>query len=130
MVSQLGEGNNIFLWTITDGTCFGVDSIVVHLHESGECELELPSAYSPNGDGFNDGYFIRGIDRFPENVITVYNRWGNEVFHKENYKNTQWYGQNKNGDDLPEGTYFVVLVIKGLDIKKSTYVDLRRYNGR
>lgn len=129
-VSQLGEGNNVFLWTITDGTCFGVDSVVVHLHESGECELELPSAFSPNDDGFNDGFFIRGIDRFPENELTVFNRWGNEVFHKENYKNTQWYGQNKNGDDLPEGTYFVVLVIKGLDIKKSTYVDLRRNNGR
>ena len=129
-VSQLGEGDNVFLWTISDGTCFGVDSVIVQLYEAGECELELPSAFSPNGDGYNDGFFIRGIDRFPDNVLTVYNRWGNEVFHKENYKNTQWYGQNKNGDDLPEGTYFVVLVIKGLDIKRSTYVDLRRYNGR
>ncbi len=127
-VTQLAEGNNVFVWTISDGTCSGADSVVVHLHEAGECELELPSAFSPNGDGYNDGFFIRGIDRFPENVLTVFNRWGNEVFHKENYQNTQWFGQNKNGDDLPEGTYFVVLIIPGLDTKLSTYVDLRRYN--
>jgi gliding motility-associated-like protein len=129
-ISQLGEGNNIFLWTITDGTCFGVDTLIVHLHEAGECELEMPSAFSPNGDGYNDGFFIRGIDRFSENILTVFNRWGNEVFTKENYKNTQWYGQNKNGDDLPEGTYFVVLIIKGMETKLSTFVDLRRSNGK
>lgn len=129
-VTQLADGDNVFLWTVSDGTCSGVDSIVIHLHEAGECELELPSAFSPNGDGYNDGFFIRGIDRFPDNTLTVFNRWGNEVFHQDNYKNTQWYGQNKNGDDLPEGTYFVVLIIPGLDSKVSTYVDLRRNIGK
>ncbi len=129
-VSQLGEGANILLWTVTDGTCSAADSVIIQLYESGECELDLPSAFSPNDDGYNDGFHIRGIDRFPDNVLTVFNRWGNEVFKIENYKNTDWYGQNNNGDDLPEGTYFVVLIIRGLDIKRSTFVDIRRYTGR
>ena len=129
-VSQLNEGNNVLLWTVTDGTCAISDSVVVHLHESSECELDLPSAFSPNGDGYNDGFFIRGIDRLPDNELTVYNRWGNEVFKAVNYKNTQWYGQNSNGDDLPDGTYFVILITRNPDIKRATYVDIRRFGAK
>jgi len=129
-VSQLAEGDNVLIWTVTDGTCSGQDSVVIHVHEPGECELELPNAFSPNGDGYNDGYFIQGIARFPSNTMTVFNRWGNEVFSVENYKNSQWYGQNKNGDELPEGTYFVVLEIPDWGIKRNTFVELRRSSSR
>jgi gliding motility-associated-like protein len=95
------------------------------------CELELPTGFSPNGDGYNDGYFIRGIDRYPDNEVVVFNRWGNEVYRKSNYKNSDWVGQNKSGEPLPEGTYFLILDVKSpKQIRKNTYFDLRRYNGR
>ncbi len=48
-------------------------------------------------------------------------------YRKMNYKNIEWVGQNSNGDDLPDGTYFVVLEINS-GIRKNTYVDLRRGN--
>ena len=95
-----------------------------------DCELQLPSAFSPNGDLYNDGYLIKGIEAYPKNIFRVFNRWGNEVYVKQNYVNTEWMGQNKNGDDLPEGTYFVILQITDKDITKNTYVDLRRYSGK
>ena len=90
------------------------------------CELELPTGFTPNGDGYNDGYEIKGIEGYPLNVFHVYNRWGNEVYTKENYKNTDWIGNNNSGSQLPESTYFVVLEIKNTEIKIGTYVDLRR----
>lgn len=90
------------------------------------CELELPSGFSPNGDGKNDGYHIKGIEGYPDNVFRVFNRWGNLVYDKEDYVNEDWVGQNNSGDPLPDGTYFVVLEVVGKNLRKSTYVDLRR----
>jgi len=86
--------------------------------------LKLPNGYTPNGDGFNDNFVISGIQGFPNSTFVVYNRWGNLVYSANGYSN-QWNGQNNNGTDLAESTYFVVLEIPGKDTLKG-YVDLRR----
>ncbi|MCX6291102.1 MAG: gliding motility-associated C-terminal domain-containing protein [Bacteroidetes bacterium] len=128
-----GEGLNVLVWTVVNGACANSDTVAITFSNGGDCftELELPTGFSPNGNGFNDAYIIHGIDLYPENTFKVFNRWGNEVYSKDNYKNNgteeaDWYGQNKDGDPLPDGTYFVVLVIKNSTITRSTYVDLRR----
>lgn len=125
-VTNLTVGANVFVWTVTQGPCSESDTVVMILNSEGACELDLPTAFSPNGDGFNDGYFIKGIDRYPNNVFRVFNRWGNEVYNKDDYTNSDWIGQNNSGQQLPDGTYFVVLVIADKDIRKGTYVDLRK----
>lgn len=87
--------------------------------------LELPTGYSPNGDGKNDYFVIHGIEAYPNNQLVIFNRWGNEVYSAESYNN-QWNGKNKDGKDLPDGTYFVMLSINGGAITRTGYVDLRR----
>lgn len=88
--------------------------------------LEMPSGYSPNGDGDNDVFVVRGIDAHPNNEIVVYNRWGNIVYQKANYAN-EWDGNNVNGGSLPDATYFVILTVFGNEnIVLKGYVDLRR----
>ncbi len=120
--SMLPVGNNFVV--ITDANnC--IDTIFVTI-AMGECVLELPTAITPNGDGFNDVYIIHGLSKYPNNFFKVFNRWGNEVFSQEDYSNTEWYGQDSDGGNLPDGTYFVTFVVKGEDIQKNTYVDLRR----
>lgn len=123
-VTGLPVGNTLFLWTVTNGPCSASDTVSVNYDNA--CELELPSGFSPNGDGKNDGYHIKGIEGYPDNIFRVFNRWGNLVYDKEDYANEDWVGQNDNGDPLPDGTYFVVLEILGKNLRKSTYVDLRR----
>jgi len=126
-VSNMTPGPNFLIWTITDGVCSATDTVIVTREVPGKCfELELPSGYTPNGDGFNDGYDIHGIENYPENQFKVFNRWGNEVYSKLNYVNKEWEGQNNSGDLLPDGTYFVILVIQKSDIVRTTYVDMRR----
>jgi gliding motility-associated-like protein len=88
-------------------------------------ELAMPNAYSPNGDGFNDFFVIHGIEAYPNNVFTVVNRWGNVVYEKKNYHN-EWNGNNNNGGQLPDGTYFVILDINEGEIILKGYVDMRR----
>jgi gliding motility-associated-like protein len=68
--------------------------------------LMIPNLFTPNGDGTNDVFEIRGIENFAENDIIIVNRWGNEVFKQTHYRNT-WAGQGLN-----EGTYFYVLRVK------------------
>ena len=91
--------------------------------------LEMPQGISPNGDGNNDYFVIRGLDAYRVNEIKIFNRWGNIVYQKNNYENT-WNGQSNNGDELPDGTYFVIFTAESNDgqIQLKGYVDLRRNN--
>ena len=62
---------------------------------------------TPNGDGINDflNFSIYNLNKLS---FTVYNRWGNKVFHSTD---TQliWEGKNNDSKQLSEGTYFYIL---------------------
>jgi len=88
-------------------------------------DFNIPEGFSPNSDGINDLFVIRGIDRFPANKIVIYNRWGDKVYEANPYQNT-WDGKSTlglkiGGDKLPIGTYFYVLDLgDGSKIYKGT----------
>jgi gliding motility-associated-like protein/uncharacterized repeat protein (TIGR01451 family) len=85
----------------------------------------IPEGFSPNGDGINDLFVIRGINLYTNNTFEILNRWGNKVFGANNYQNT-WNGLategvRMGGNELPVGTYFYVLDLKdGTPIFKGT----------
>ena len=72
------------------------------------CELRIEDVVSPNGDGENDVWVVRGIDQFPENEVAIFNRWGQEVWSTKGYNN-DWTGTNEGGELLPIGAYYYVL---------------------
>jgi len=88
-------------------------------------ELAMPTGYTPNTDGQNDSFVVKGIEAYPDNEIQVYNRWGSIVYNEQGYAN-MWNGYNNNGVELPDGTYYVVLVLKQPGITLTGYVDMRR----
>jgi gliding motility-associated-like protein len=63
---------------------------------------------SPNGDGSNDVWYIEGIDRFPQNRLRIYDRWGLLVYATDGYINT-WEGRRSDGRELPLGVYYYTL---------------------
>jgi gliding motility-associated-like protein len=75
------------------------------------CILNFPEGISPNGDGKNDTWTITGADYFEKNHLHIFNRFGTEVYHKENYTN-EFVGKANvstlGGELLPDGTYFYV----------------------
>ncbi len=78
----------------------------------------IPNAISPNNDGKNDDWFIENIEGFPNCEIDVYNRYGALVWKSTGY-NERWAGINfRNGELLPQGTYFYVI-----DLKSSVFKD-------
>ena len=88
-------------------------------------DMEMPTGFSPNSDGSNDTFVVRGIDGYPEEPVHRVNRWGNVVYEQPNYKN-QWRGDNSQGAQLPDGTYFVILSLNDGTRTLQGYVDLRR----
>ncbi|MFN6378137.1 MAG: choice-of-anchor L domain-containing protein [Flavobacteriales bacterium] len=106
--------------TVEDANGCTIDSTFVLTEPS---VIEWMTGLTPNGDGFNDIYFIRGLEKYRNNDFKVFNRWGNVVYEKTNY-NQDWRGQNSDGEELPDGTYFIIFTSGSFAFE--TYVDLRR----
>jgi large repetitive protein len=126
-LSNVGAGT--YSLTVTDANgCSANASITLTEPEPGL--PEMPEGISPNNDGKNDVFVIRNVEFYPENQIFIYNRWGEELISFEGYNNTSvsWNGQNRRGEALPEGTYFVIAIIKvnGEDLLLKGHVDIRR----
>ena len=122
-------GTSILVWTVVNGECSATDNVSLQLKNDGPClDLDLPTGFTPNSDTYNDDYDIHGIENYPQNTFMVFNRWGNEVYKKDNYVNHDWKGDNNSGHPLPDGTYYVILIINDGNNKltRNTYVDLRR----
>ncbi|MGB3150816.1 MAG: cadherin domain-containing protein, partial [Maribacter sp.] len=66
-------------------------------------------AFTPNGDGINDTWIIQGIQNYPNALVTVYNRYGHEVFKAIGYQN-DWSGRSSSSsENLPAGSYYYVI---------------------
>ena len=83
--------------------CIASDSVLVSVLP----DIVFPNGFTPNGDGVNDVWIIDNIQFFPNNVVEVYNRWGELLFRSEGYE-VPWDGKY-NGKELPVGTYYYVI---------------------
>lgn len=91
--------------------CTDVDSVLVEVQPDAGDVIFIPNALTPNGDGKNDTWFIKNLDLFPENKVTIVNRWGDIVFKSKNYNN-DWSGEY-GGGKIPPGTYYYILDLGG-----------------
>jgi gliding motility-associated-like protein len=102
-ISATGYGTYSVLITDSYG-CTATDQVDVNEL----CEINIPNIFTPgNGDGFNDTFLIENVESNPNTKVVIVNRWGNEVYSSDNYDNVNnvW-----DGADLPDGTYYYVVV--------------------
>lgn len=125
-----------FRWSNASGNTIGTDSNIINVSEYANstpendtfpmdlfltvtingCETtkmftvdgigcSIQKGISPNNDGLNDYFDLEfiGVKR-----LAIFNRYGQEVYTKDNYKN-EWVGQTNKGDELPTGTYYYVI---------------------
>ena len=76
-----------------------------------DCNLSIPNVITPNGDGRNDKFVIKGIEHYAGSQLYILDRNGHIVFKSMDYQN-DW---DANG--IPSGTYFYRLQLN--DEKKS-----------
>lgn len=104
--------NNGFIWD-PDKDGDPTNNNAATLIDIAAIDLFIPEGFSPNDDGNNDLFSIKGLNEKGAKLI-IYNRWGNKVFVKEGTE-LSWDGKaNVNSvkfgnDKLPTGTYFYTL---------------------
>ena len=92
--------------------------------------LDMPNAFSPNGDGINDTYHVKKYQNITEFRALIFNRWG-QCLYTWNEIDGSWDGTYK-GRPVKDGVYFVRVRAKGgdgkeYDIKKDVNL-LRKFN--
>lgn len=83
------------------------------------CDVVIPNVITPNGDGSNDKFVIDGII-YVSNTVRIFNRWGQEVYSANNYRN-QW-----DGGDLPDGTYYYEVSVARKDKPYTGHLTILR----
>ena len=91
---------------VTIDYCSTTDEITV----SKDCYMDIPNSFTPNDDGSNDYFFPR--QKFASGVVgfrmSVFNRWGQEVFETTNANGRGWDGRF-NSKDQPVGVYIYMI---------------------
>jgi gliding motility-associated-like protein len=120
-------GNDTLTYQVCDklGNCAEA-MVIIQTKINQEFGIIIPEGFSPNGDNVNDKFEIPGIDKYPNNQLRIYNRWGNLVFSTRNYQG-EWDGTEFNSNErLPVGTYFYVLDLENGRKPVQGYVYLNR----
>lgn len=153
LIGSGGTGNLNYVWNfasiigdtvfkITEGTylayvydqnfCYDSVAVVMTASNPDKCGVIVPSGFTPNGDGKNDNFYIRGLGDFSENELTIFNRWGETVYQATNYQN-DWNGKpNKStllsGNDgiVPNDTYYYILYTKANNKTVNGYVYITK----
>lgn len=97
-------------YTITGYNIYGSSAarLTIEVSESILTAAKIPNAFSPNGDGLNDTWSIKGLQNDPQCEVLVFNRSGTIVFQSDIGYTRSWDGRYK-GQDLPVGTYYYLL---------------------
>jgi large repetitive protein len=106
----------------------GCDTARVIIKIDAGSKLTIFDGFSPDGDGMNDFFTIRGIENYPNNGVILWNRWGNQVGEVKGYNNVDkvWNG-TWNGKNVPDGTYFYIINFNdGVTKPVAGYVQIHR----
>ncbi len=87
-------------WVNIDNGCTSAADTLALLQVQTD-DLFVPNVFTPNGDQLNQFFTID--DRLVGTTFDVFDRWGQRVYHSDDYQN------NWDGDDLPSGVYFYLL---------------------
>jgi gliding motility-associated-like protein len=106
--------------------CTNSDSVMVTITGDNKSGYFMPSAFTPNNDGKNDCYRIRYWGVIEELDFSIYNRWGERIFHTSN-PNDCWDGIYKGEKQNPD-VYVYLITAKttcGKVFKKGTFALIR-----
>lgn len=94
----------LYTLTVTSSEgCVAADNIFIRVLQL----PEIPNAFTPNADGYNDVWNIRYLNSYINPTVQIFNRYGQQVFYSVGYANP-WDGRF-NGEDLPMGTYYYII---------------------
>jgi gliding motility-associated-like protein len=107
------EGQYIIVQTVTNAAgCIDRDSLLIAITVNDILPPKLPNAFSPNGDGMNDVFFVRG-GPFGTIDLKVYNGWGELIFQTTD-PSFGWDGTH-DGKHAIAGVYVYTVIATTVD---------------
>jgi gliding motility-associated-like protein len=108
------DPQTIYTLTVTyNQGCIATTSVRINVQ--GDPPVYIPNAFTPNGDGMNDQFFVYG-EGIKTLQVMVFNRWGEKVFETDN-QSVGWDGYYK-GELQPPGVYVYVVDLLYLNNRK------------
>lgn len=87
--------------------------------------LNIVEVLTPDGNGINDTWQIGNIEKYINNTVTIFDRWGSVVYTASGYDNERvvW-----RGDKVPTGTYFYTITVHaGPEVREQKgFIELAR----
>jgi gliding motility-associated-like protein len=94
--------------------CKNSGDIIVKVICNGQ-NFFIPNTFSPNGDGVNDIFYLRGAGLFRVKSLMVFNRWGEVVFEKREFPVNDplsgWDGNYKGKKAKPDVYVYQIEII-------------------
>ncbi|MDA3820310.1 MAG: gliding motility-associated C-terminal domain-containing protein, partial [Candidatus Delongbacteria bacterium] len=124
-----GTGSHKVYYTI-EQTCGDTDSTNIVVTDAPIEDLLIPDVLTPNYDGYNDTWKIRGVEAFSNVEISIFTRWGDDVYYFNGTGDAyadpsrQWDG-TYNDKDMPMGSYVYVLILNNNLEYKGTIIIIR-----
>ncbi|HEX2682965.1 MAG TPA: gliding motility-associated C-terminal domain-containing protein, partial [Ferruginibacter sp.] len=87
--------------TVTQGGCEAADTVLV---KPGDCDIYIPSAFTPNNDNLNETFGVIDYANVGNFSMQVFDRWGERIFYSNDI-NQKWDGSFR-GKKVPNGGYF------------------------
>jgi gliding motility-associated-like protein len=94
--------------TISDTNSCRIDTSFIVAYGCRDTTKKIYDVITPNKDGLNDKWIVPNIEKYPENEMFIYNRWGQLIYSTTKYLN-DWAGTNQAGKDLPTGAYYYLI---------------------
>ena len=110
---------DIWLKIVSLGGC--IDSAMQQINIVPDVIVYIPNAFTPNGDGINDGFSFKGVGMQSEGfVFRIFDRWGQELFQTTDIT-VEWNGEF-NGKVCPEDVYIYSIIITDNYDKEKKYI--------
>jgi gliding motility-associated-like protein len=89
------------------------------------CDIATKNTFTPNDDGQNDFWEIKGIEKYTNASIEIFDRWGRKmkVIHK-NIPLQAWDGKNEDGTTVESGTYYYLINCAQPSIHIKGYINV------
>ena len=113
----------------TDGNTTNDPTVLTFFKDPVDGDFEVFNGMSPGDDGINDYFKIAGIEKYPNNTVKIFNRWGVLVYETKGYGlgDRLFMGISEGrititkNQKLPAGTYFYVIQFEGENPGRERY---------